>query len=143
MSVQWNYLWTYLWPLGTHGPPSPWSVTARVDSLQRCPSPSTGTPSISACIFDAPLPFACTEEIRANRFERNMEALVDLRVAPWNTQPTLPLECHCKSEYSTMLLKPLCPLPVQRKFGLSDLSGIWNYLWTYLWLLGTHSPTSS
>ena len=74
-------------------------------------------------------------------FERNKEILMDLPVAPWHTQPTLPLECHCWSEYSAAVLKALCPLPVAKKFGITYLSVTWNYLWTYLWPLGTHSPS--
>ena len=48
----------------------------------------------SAAGFKGPLPPACRKEILDNRFERGKEILKDLPVAPWGTQPTLPIECH-------------------------------------------------
>jgi hypothetical protein len=58
-----------------------------------------------------------------------------------HTQSTLPLECHCWVEYAASFLQPFCPLPVQRKFGVTVLSDTWTDLKTYLWPLGTHKPT--
>ena len=31
----------------------------------------------------------------ASTSERTKELLMDLPLAPWHTQPTLPIECHC------------------------------------------------
>ena len=44
---------------------------------------------------------------------------MDLPVSPLHTQLTLPLEGRCRSECSAAPLRPLCPLTVPGKFGMS------------------------
>ena len=61
-------------------------------------------------------------------------------MVPRHTQPTLPLECHCRVEYSASFLQPFCPLPVQRKFEITELSASRNYFGTYRWPLGANGP---
>ena len=55
--------------------------------------------SLLGCVlcssFEAPLSSACRKEIRDDIFERTKKIRMDLPMAPWHTQPTLPLECHC------------------------------------------------
>ena len=43
-------------------------------------------------------------------------------------------------EYSAVFLKPFCPLPVQRKFGITYLSVAWNHYGAHVWPIGTHGP---